>query len=159
MLEKRSLLVDVNTGRKAYCLAVRKNGSRVVAYEEAYDAAKRQLIVDATERPDMVKGGIVKYLTKSQRIDVEESRLISLDVYEKAMASPEAKSIKDEIDKLKHELSDLQSAAIQKQFEIRDAYKRSVDMLKVKPTEKAEQPEPTEQPEPNRKRPPLVVKK
>lgn len=129
MFQKNSVLVDLATGEKVYCLAVRKTGSVVVAYDSAYQLAKSQLIDDATNNPDNVRGGIIKYLAKSQRLDVDPSRLITQASYDAAMNSPECKAVREKIEKLKTELDSLTAEVKAKNNEIRMAYRETVNIM------------------------------
>jgi len=147
MFQKNSMLVDVATGEKMYCLAIRKTGAVVAAYSDNYDHAKSQLINDATNNPDAVRGGIIKYIPKGQRLDLDPSRLITLSMYEKAMNNSECKAIRQKIDTLKSEVEQLQSSLKAKNLEIREAYKQSVQIL-MNPNKKAEEAEEKPKPKP-----------
>lgn len=131
MIGKRNMLVHLDTGKKAYCLAVRKNGNVVIAYDDVYESAKKQLISDATYNPDRVKGSIVHYISKAQRKDVLPDRVVSLEVYEQAMSSEATQAIREEIIANENKLAELRSEMEAVKYDINQAYRKSMEIVQA----------------------------
>lgn len=131
MIGKRNMLVHLDTGKKAYCLAIRKNGNVVIAYDNVYESAKKQLISDATYNPDRVKGSIVHYISKAQRKDVLPDRVVSLEVYEQAMSSEATQAIREEIIANENKLAELDAEIDAITRAIHKAYRKSMEIVQA----------------------------
>lgn len=104
---KKDLLLHLTTGKKAYCVKVKKDGKVVITFEESYDQAKAQLISDATNNPDNVRGKVWAYIPAGLRMLVSQDSLVGLDAYSKEMEKSENKVLAGEIKKLEKENADL----------------------------------------------------
>lgn len=135
---KKDLLLHLATGKKAYCVKVKKDGKVVITYEETYARAKQDLINDATNNPDGVRGKVWAYIPAGQRMLVSQDSLVGLEIYQKEMAKPENKNLAAEIKKLEKENADLLAQSREVNQKLQDASKKMIAAMKnAKDTTKA----------------------
>jgi len=113
MFAKKDLLYHTTTGHKVFCVSVKKNNKTVVCTESAYEKAKAQLVADATNRPDEVKGNIFRYLGGKEKIITPTDTLVGYDIYKKELTKPENKKLAAELKRLESDrkklLADLEA--------------------------------------------------
>jgi len=130
-IEKRDLLVHLESGTKVYCVRMKKDGSTMVATESEYESAKERLIHDATTDPASVRGGIFRYIPANVHIKVQTDSLVSFDVYKKHMNKPEHKKLKAELQKLEAEKQKLIDAFEKTKVALKDVDVRMSDVSKI----------------------------
>jgi len=127
---KKDLLLHLATGKKVYCVKVKKDGKVVITNEETYARAKQDLINDATNNPDAVRGKVWAYISATQRMLVPQDSLVALDIYNKEMAKPENKNLAAEIKKLEKENADLIAKSRELNQKLQDASKQMIAAMK-----------------------------